>query len=104
MDYDIIHIAGKPHVLIPLQDYTILKKGHANDRLPEDVLQKLAIGDQSPIKIIRKHRGMTQDELASASGISRPYLTELETGRKDGSIKSLKSIAHALGVALEDLA
>lgn len=104
MDYDIIHIAGKPHVLVPLHDFTIMKNGNGNDILPDEVLQKLAMAEQSPIKIIRKYRGMTQDDLAVASGLSRPYLTELETGRKDGSIKSLKSIAKALGVPLERLA
>lgn len=104
MDYDIIHIAGKPHVLVPLHDYTVMKKGNGDDTLPDEILQKLAVGEQSAIKIIRKYRGMTQDDLANACGLSRPYLTELETGRKDGSIKSLKAIAGALGVPLERLA
>lgn len=102
MDYDIIHIAGKPHVLVPLHDYTQMKNGGAND-LPDDILQKIAVGTQSPIKIIRKYRGLTQDELAAAAGLSRPYLTEIETGRKEGSIRSLKSIAKALDVPLERL-
>ncbi len=104
MQYDIIHIAGKPHVLVPLHDYTQMKNGAANATLPDDVLAKIAVGGQSPIKIIRKHRGMTQDDLASAAGLSRPYLTEIETGRKEGSIRSLKSIAKALNVPLEKLA
>jgi len=104
MQYDIIHIAGKPHVLVPLHDYTQMKNGAANNELPDDILAKIAIGGQSPIKIIRKHRGMTQDDLANAAGLSRPYLTEIETGRKEGSIRSLKSIAKALNVPLEKLA
>ncbi len=104
MQYDIIHIAGKPHVLVPLHDYTVMKNGSASPELPDDILQKIALGTQSPIKIIRKFRGMTQDDLASASGLSRPYLTEIETGRKEGSIRSLKSIAKALNVPLEKLA
>lgn len=104
MQYDIIHIAGKPHVLVPLHDYTQMKNGNAAYELPDDVLQKVAVGKDSPIKIIRKHRGMTQDDLAAACGLSRPYLTEIETGRKEGSIRSLKSIAKALNVPLEKLA
>jgi len=104
MQYDIIHIAGKPHVLIPLHDFTQMKNGSAANDLPDDVLQKIAVGGQSAIKLIRKHRGMTQDDLANACGLSRPYLTEIETGRKEGSIKSLKSIAKALNVPLEKLA
>ena len=104
MQYDIIHIAGKPHVLVPLHDYTQMKNGNAANDLPDDVLQKITLGAQSPIKIIRKFRGMTQDDLAGACGLSRPYLTEIETGRKEGSIRSLKSIAKALNVPLEKLA
>lgn len=103
MQYDIIHIAGKPHVLVPLHDYTQMKNASASE-LPDDVLEKITVGNQSPIKIIRKYRGMTQDDLANAAGISRPYLTEIETGRKEGSIRSLKSIAKALNVPLEKLA
>ncbi len=104
MQYDIIHIAGKPHVLVPLHDYTQMKNGKDGAALPDDILQKIEVGGQSPIKIIRKHRGMTQDDLAAAAGLSRPYLTEIETGRKEGSIRSLKSIAKALNVPLEKLA
>lgn len=105
MEYDIIHIAGKPHVLVPLRDYTALKNGENDTKdLPDSVLQEIALGKTSPLKIIRKHRGLTQDGLATEAGISRPYLTEIETGRKEGSIRSLKSLANALDVPLELLA
>lgn len=104
MNYDIIHIAGKPHVLVPVHDYTALKNAGSNSNLPQEVMEKLAVGNDSPIKVIRKFRGMTQGDLAEAAGISRPYLTEIETGRKDGSIRALKSIAGALDVSLEVLA
>ena len=69
--------------------------------LPDDVLQQLSVDPDKAIKIVRKHRGMTQEDLAQATGLSRPYLTEIETGRKDGSIKTLKSLARALNVPLE---
>jgi DNA-binding XRE family transcriptional regulator len=104
MNYDIIHIAGKPHVLVPIHDFTALKNAGNNTNLPQAVLEDITLGKDSPIKVIRKHRKMTQGDLAEAAGISRPYLTEIETGRKDGSIRSLKSIAGALDVSLEILA
>ncbi len=104
MNYDIIHIAGKPHVLVPIHDFTALKNAGSNSNLPDEVLQQLTLAQDSAIKIVRKHRGMTQSNLAEASGISRPYLTEIETGRKDGSIRALKAIAGALDVSLELLA
>jgi DNA-binding XRE family transcriptional regulator len=104
MNYDIIHISGKPHVLVPIHDYTALKNAGSNTNLPADVMNQITLGQNSAIKIIRKYRGLTQNDLAEAAGISRPYLTEIETGKKDGSIRALKSIAGALDVSLELLA
>lgn len=104
MDYDILHINGKPHVLVPIHDFTALKNGAGQEELPEEILEQLALKQSSPIKILRKHRGFTQGALAQEAGISRPYLTEIETGRKDGSIRALKAIAEALGVSLDALA
>ncbi len=101
MQYDIIHISGKPHVLVPIHDFTALKNAGMKVNLPSEVMEKITLGQDSAIKIIRKHRGMTQAELAQASEISRPYLTEIETGKKDGSIRALKAIAGALDVSLE---
>ena len=104
MNYDIIHIAGKPHVLVPIHDFTALKNSENGNKLPDTILQQLTLAQENPIKIIRKYRGMTQKDLAEAAGISRPYLTEIETGRKDGSIRALKSIAGVLDISLEILA
>lgn len=101
MNYDIIHISGKPHVLVPIHDFTALKNAGTTTNLPSDVMEKITVGNDHPIKIIRKYRNMTQKDLAESAEISRPYLTEIETGRKDGSIRALKSIAGALDVSLE---
>ena len=101
MNYDIIHIAGKPHVLVPIHDFTALKNAGVNNALPNEVLEKITLGQDSAIKIIRKYKNMTQGDLAKAADISRPYLTEIETGKKDGSIRALKAIAGALDVSLE---
>ena len=103
MNYDIIHIAGKPHVLVPVHDYTALKNAGSTNKLPAAVVEQMALTKESPIKLIRKFRGMTQGDLAQSAGISRPYLTEIETGKKDGSIRALKAIAGALDVSLEVL-
>lgn len=103
MNYDILHIDGKPHILVPLHDYTALVSGKKNAELPQEVLNQIALGQETPIKILRKHRKMTQHDLAKESGLSRPYLTEIETGRKDGSIRALKSIAKALQVSIESI-
>ncbi|NKN39477.1 helix-turn-helix transcriptional regulator [Agrobacterium sp. a22-2] len=52
---------------------------------------------------IRTYRGMTVSELAAAAGISQPYLSEIESGKKTGSVDVLKRIATVLRVDLDDL-
>ncbi len=104
MKYDLLHIQGKPYVLVPLHDYREMSAAESMSDLPDDILNQLSARQENPIKIIRKFRGMTQNDLAKESGISRPYLTEIETGKKSGSIRALKSLADALGVTIGDLA
>lgn len=106
MKHDLLHIQGKPYMLVPLHDYRVLTNSDNVSKetgLPEEILNSLAAGQESPVKILRAHRGMTQQELANAAGLSRPYLTEIEKGRKPGSVKALKSIAAALSVDMRDL-
>lgn len=101
MDHDLLHIQGKPYVLVPLHEYRMLT-GSSEDKqsggLPQETLDAIYLRDQHPVRIIRKHRGMTQSDLAHASGLSRPYLTEIETGKKSGSIDAIRSLAEALHV------
>ncbi|HOO82539.1 MAG TPA: helix-turn-helix transcriptional regulator [Alphaproteobacteria bacterium] len=104
MKYDLLHIQGQPYVLVPLHDYRSMVSGGKNKGLPDEILDALTAREESPVKIMRKHRGMTQKELAALAGISRPYLTEIETGKKDGSIRAMKALADVLGVSVGALA
>jgi DNA-binding XRE family transcriptional regulator len=47
---------------------------------------------------LRSRRGMTQDALASLTGVHRTYLSRAERGQVVPSIISLMRIARALGV------
>ena len=46
----------------------------------------------------RSERRLTQEQLARATGISRPNLSDLERGKRELSLKSLRSLASALNV------
>jgi transcriptional regulator with XRE-family HTH domain len=48
------------------------------------------------IKVIRTEQGLERRDLAEASGVSYPYLSEIENGRKRASSRSLLAIANAL--------
>lgn len=104
MKYDLLHIQGQPYVLVPLHDYRSMVNGDQDHGLPGNVLDALAAGQDSPVKILRKHRGLTQAALAKRAKISRPYLTEIETGKKDGSIRAIKALADVLNVDIGVLA
>jgi DNA-binding XRE family transcriptional regulator len=70
--------------------------------VPDDIVRRELAGE-SPIKLWREHRGMTQQELAARAGISKPYLSQLETGKRQGTVETLSSIARALDVPIDVL-
>lgn len=55
------------------------------------------------IRRLRRARGLTLVELASAAGLSHPFLSQVERGRATPSMRSLASIAHALGTSQIEL-
>ncbi len=72
------------------------------ESFPTEVVDRLLAG-QNPIRVYRDHRGMTQGALAAAAGIHPVYLSQIETGKRTGSAKTLVAIAEALGVTVDDL-
>jgi DNA-binding XRE family transcriptional regulator len=71
-------------------------------RIPAEFVDRLIDGE-SPIRVWRDFRGMTSKELAKAIGISTAYLSEIENGKKEGSISVFRNIARALRVDVDDL-
>jgi transcriptional regulator with XRE-family HTH domain len=54
------------------------------------------------IKQLRANAGLTQDQLAYAINLSRSYLAEVETGKRNISIVNLERICDGLQVSLTD--
>ena len=73
------------------------------ETLPLEMVKRIVIARENPITVWREHRGMTQNSLAKAAGISAPYLNEIEKGRKPGSVKARRRIAAELDVDLGDI-
>ena len=55
------------------------------------------------LKQLRKNAGLTQTELAEQIGSTQVNVSNWETKRAQLPIKKLKALAHALGVAIEEL-
>ena len=46
---------------------------------------------------------MMQQELANAAGISKSYLSRIESGKRTGTAEVLAAIARALDLTLDDI-
>lgn len=56
------------------------------------------------LKELRELRGLKVAELADAAGVSKPYIWQIESGRRaNPSADKLQKIAAALGVTIADL-
>lgn len=55
------------------------------------------------IKKIRQEKGLTQQQLAEKADISTNYVSDLERGRKDVSLKVANQISNALDIRLDVL-
>jgi DNA-binding XRE family transcriptional regulator len=115
----IIKNNGKPEwAVIPYSDYVELLeladlsleldsfreklKRKEEDLIPANVVKLLLEGKNS-IKVWREHRGLSMADLAKKSGISVPYLSQLEHGSRSPSTNVLKKISFALNVGADDL-
>jgi DNA-binding XRE family transcriptional regulator len=112
-DVQRLTIEGKNYVLLSEEDYedlidgmkaqAVLARVQAGEETwPAELVYELWETD-SRIRTFRKYRGMTMTELAKAAGISQPHLSDIENGKKTGSVDVLKRIATALRVNLDDL-
>lgn len=109
--------SGEKLVVIPLEQYEALLdaadiaaaektaarlRSGEEELVPASVVAELVTGG-NPVRVWRRHRGLTARALASRAGISPAFLSEIETGRKEGSVSALKRLAEALSVDLDDL-
>ena len=71
--------------------------------LPAERVKELMAGEH-PIRVWRRHRSLTREALATKAGVSGSYLTEIETGKKPGSLAAMLRLAQALDAPLDTIA
>lgn len=54
------------------------------------------------VREIRHQKGLSQEALAFDASLDRTYMTSVENGRRNISIKNIEKIIKALGVSFED--
>lgn len=80
-------------ILSAMEEYELLAE-NVGKRAP-----RIVIG--SRITQLRKARGMTQEELAAATGIRQEHLSRIEAGRYSVGIDTLAKIAEGLGCKID---
>ncbi|MCB0113952.1 MAG: helix-turn-helix transcriptional regulator [Caldilineaceae bacterium] len=91
-------------MLQDIRDYDEAKQRIADgeELIPSEVVFALVHGE-NPVRVWRRHRGLTQDELAAEAGISKSYLSQIESGKRQGTATVLAALAQALHVSVDDL-
>lgn len=88
-----------------VEAYDLAKQRLANgeeELVPEAIVDRL-LGGENPIRVWRDHRGLTGRALAEKAGIAPAYLSQIETGKREGTVDTLKALAAALEVKVDDL-
>ncbi|MBU0968739.1 MAG: helix-turn-helix domain-containing protein [Proteobacteria bacterium] len=122
MNVQFIEKNGKPEwAVIPFSEYQKLCKALEDAEDVKDIetnLQAIQEGKEitvpgevtfaildgtNPIRAWREHKQIKMNELAGKVGISSAYLSQIENGKRNPTIDTLKSIAKELAIDIEML-
>lgn len=98
-EYDRLREAAEDLADMQAYDQAIEAGGEA---IPIEAVKRMIDGE-SPLRVYRELRGMTQSSLATAAGVNRVQIADIEAGRGNGSIDTVRKLAEALHVTIDDL-
>ena len=116
----IIEKDGEPeYAVVPIEDYrrmvaalddaadcAAIDRAWADEAagrtVPGDVVNAILDGTP-PLRAWRKCRGLTLDALADRAGVSKGCLSQIENGRKPGTLRLFRRLADILDVTTDDL-
>ena len=93
---------GKPEDAADIAAVEAVYADDTEEMLPSEMVDRLVAGE-NPIRVWREHRGMTGRDLADAVDVRQSYISQIETGKREGTIDVLRRIALALEITLADL-
>lgn len=120
MTAQIVEIAGHKMAVLPMEEYERLldiaedkadelasenaerRRIDGGEYLPADMVDRILNGEP-PLRVWRKHRGLTQVALGAMVGTTGATVSRLESGKMIGDRKRWRPIAEALGVSVEDI-
>ena len=120
MTAQIVEIAGHRMAVLPMEEYERLldiaedktdalaaaeaerRRDEGEEYLPAEMVDRLIAGE-SALKIWRKYRGLTQDQLARRAKTSFPTISRLEAGKMKSNPQMWNRLADALDVSVADI-
>jgi DNA-binding XRE family transcriptional regulator len=100
-----LRLVAEAEMLQDVRDYDATLEAIAQgdeEIIPSEVVYAILEG-ANPIRVWRQYRGLTQQQLSEAAGISKPYLSQIELGKRTGRTEVLTAIANALNLTLDDI-
>lgn len=102
-EYDrLLDIAKEAEDIASVRQFERKLASGEEELVPAAFANRILAGE-NPVAVWREFRAMSARGLADAAGLSQPYLSQIESGKRDGSVDTLKKIAAALGVTIDDL-
>lgn len=72
-----------------------LRENEAGETVPGDVAHAI-LDCALPLRAWRRHRRLTLDGLAAKVGVTKGYVSQIENGRKSGTLNLVRRLAAAL--------
>lgn len=108
---------GDPLIVLTPQEYATLRgdaalaaqariaQGHdaAAPTLPANLLQAVLNGSLHPLAAWRQASGLTQAALAERAGLRLSTVSDIERGKIDPRLSTVRALADALGTDIDDI-
>jgi DNA-binding XRE family transcriptional regulator len=102
---EFLELVEQAEMMQDISDYDKIVKAVAEGKeetVPSELVYALIEGE-NPVRAWREYRRLTQKQLAEAAGISIPFLSQIEAGKRKASTKIMVKLAKVLQVMVDDL-
>ena len=108
IDFQTIEYEGSPaFVLVPFDVFRkirpLLDREAIRSAIPHDIVRHNVLDNVPMIKAWREHLGMTQQELTVKAGVTQPAIAKLEQPGASPRKETLKKLAKAMGLTMEQI-
>jgi DNA-binding XRE family transcriptional regulator len=120
MTAQIVEIAGQRMAVLPIADYERLlemaeeqadiaaaeraeqRRREGEEYVPFELVNAIINGENA-LRVWRKYRELTQDQLADLAQVRKSRISEIENGKAQGKPALWRALADALKVSVDDI-